>query len=426
MFRVRKWRRSALALLASATLVGLAGSASAATFHWLTARGEREPTAQAIWAVAQKYKATHRDFDLQVEYAADRPSYLQKIKILATSGQLPDLFDADAEPYFADIVANGLVANVGKIFDELGITNKFYKFALDYERLDDGGLYLIPFQSNVEYFWYHPSLFKKAGVEVPKTLSELHDMCAKLKAANIPPISVEAKDGWPIYRYLSLPAFRETGNKFLDELKVGKVSMNSPVGLDSSRYLQAMGQDCFQEGFATADYTTALNLFTSGQAAIYYIGTWELPSMLDDKGNLKDDVAYFKMPMVEGENATKPTDFYAHSGIGTAISAKADTPELRDFIKYLSDTLGDTMLYDFKVLPSLKPTIKPDLPQTYKDLFNDIDNVDTYAKVWDVKLDANTVDVLFRQSQLLALGKITPEEFGTAIDKSIAQYVAGK
>jgi raffinose/stachyose/melibiose transport system substrate-binding protein len=418
--------RAFVAALLSVSAIAIASSANAATYNWLTARGGDSGTVKAVQQAAAMYKQTHPEFDLTVEPVPDRPAYLQKVKILATSGELPDLFDADAEPYFADIVANNLVANVGSILDEIGVTDKFYKFSLDYERLDDGSLYLIPFESNTEYFWYHPSMLEKAGVELPATLDDLLAACGKLKAAGITPVSVDGKDGWPIYRYLSFPAFRETGNQFLEDLKAGKVSMNSEVGLASSKYLQDMGSTCFQEGFSTANYTAALDLFTSGQAAIYYMGTWEIGTMTKEDGTLKDDVAYFTLPVIDGKSATKPTDFYAHSGIGTAIKAGSDTPELKDFLKFLVENFADIALYDQKFMPSIKPTIRPELAEIYKSALADIEKVETYVKVWDVKLDANTVDVLFRQTQLLALGQITPEQFGTEIDNSIQQYVASR
>lgn len=414
-----------IALLAASALTQV-GAAQAATYNWLTARGADSGTVKAVLAVAEKFKATHPDFAITVEAIPDRPAYLQKVKILATGNQLPDLFDADAEPYFADIVANGLVANVGAIFDEIGVTDKFYKFALDYERLDDGSLYLIPFEANTEYFWYHPSMFEKAGIATPTTLEGLLAACTSLKAAGITPVSVDGKDGWPVYRYLSFPAFRMAGNQFLEDLKAGKASMNSEVGLASAKFLQDMGSTCFQQGFATAGYTDALNLFTSGQAAIYYMGTWEIGTMTNPDGTLKDDIAFFTLPVIEGKTATKPTDFYAHSGIGTAIKAGSDTAELKEFLKFLADSFGDVALYDNKFMPSIKPTIRPELAEIYKTALSDIEKVDTYVKVWDVKLDANTVDVLYRQSQLLALGEITPEQFATELDTSIQQYVSSR
>jgi raffinose/stachyose/melibiose transport system substrate-binding protein len=75
--------------------------------------------------VVPSSRKPHPDFDVTVENIPDCPAYLQKVKILATSGELPELFDADAEPYYEDIVEAVLVADIGEIFDEIGITDKF-------------------------------------------------------------------------------------------------------------------------------------------------------------------------------------------------------------------------------------------------------------------------------------------------------------
>jgi raffinose/stachyose/melibiose transport system substrate-binding protein len=423
--RSKVFRGIAYGLAGALATVAFAGAtANADTYHYLTARSEVEDTNKALLAAVEAYRQDHPDFNITVESIPDRPAFLQKVQILATSNQLPELFDADATPYFQEMVDTGLVADAQAILDELGVTDRFFKAPLDYERLPDGRLYLLPLQANTEYFWYHPSLFEQAGVEVPTTLDGILEACDQFTAAGITPIAVDGMDGWPIYRYLSFPAFRLTGNQFLEDLKDGKVSMNDPVGLASSQYLQDVGTRCFQEGFTATDYTTALDLFMSGQAAMYYIGTWQLSSMLNEDGTLKDDIAYFPLPIIEGETATLPTDWYEHGGIGLAIKAGADTDELKDFIKFFAENYGDIALYDFNVLPSVTPTIRPNLPQVTQDILTDLENVQTYVKVWDVLLDPNTVDVMFRQSQLLALGQITPEQFGTALDEAIQQYVS--
>jgi raffinose/stachyose/melibiose transport system substrate-binding protein len=401
-------------------------AADAATYHWLTVRGPQAPVALTLMDLVKEFQKDHPDFNIEMETIPDRPSFLQKVKILATSGELPELFDADAEPYFEDIVAAGLVANVGEIFDEIGITDKFIPFALDYERFDDNSLWLMPFEANVEYFYYHKDLFAEAGVEAPATIDEFLSTCKAIGEKGITPISVAGKDGWPLYRYLSMPSWRRMGNEFLDKLKVGDVKMSSEVGLEDAAFFQQVAQNCFQGGFATTDYTTALDLFLTKKAAIYYVGTWELHSLIDEKGNLKDDIAYFKMPIIDENDATKPTDFYAHSGIGTAIRADAATPELKEFLKFAADRFGKISHEKYGGLSSFKVAVTDDMAEAYKNVFADMAAIEQYAKVWDVKLDAGTVDTLLRQSQLLGLGQITPEQFAAEVDTSIEQYLASR
>ena len=67
-----------------------------------------------------------------------------------------------------------------------------------------------------------------------------------------------------------------------------------------------------------------------------------------------------------------------------------------------------------------------DLTEAFQSVFADMAAVTQYAKVWDVKLDAGTVDTLLRQSQLLGLGEITPEQFATEVDTSVKQYLSSR
>lgn len=421
-FKKRVLSASAISI---AAVMAAVTPAQAADYHWLSTRGAEETVPVGVMELVAEFQKTHPDFSITIEAISNRPSYLQKVKILATSGELPELFDADAEPYFEDIVAAGLVENVGELFDEIGITDKFIPFTLDYERFDDGSLWLVPFQANVEYFYYHKDWFEKAGVEPPKTIDEFLKVCEGLRDAGVTPIAIAGREGWPLYRYLSMPTWRLMGNEFLDKLKVGDVSMNSEAGLKDSAFFQTVASNYFQEGFTSAEVATAQDMFMSGQAAIYYTGTWDLYSLLDENDELKDDIGYFKMPIIDENDATGPDDFYAHSGIGTAIRAGAATDELKEFLVFLSDHYAETSLANGG-LSSFKLADTSDLPEIYQDILADMDSVGEYARVWDVKLDAATVDTLYRQSQLLGLREITPEQFGAEIDRSIQQYLAGQ
>ena len=107
------------------------------------------------------------------------------------------------------------------LYDELGIKDKFFDIALNYPKLSDGSNYLMTWQGNVEYFWYHKDMFEKAGItETPQTLEDLLDVCKKLKDAGMTPISAGNYD--MIMRYPAFKAFRLEGNDFIDNARMGK------------------------------------------------------------------------------------------------------------------------------------------------------------------------------------------------------------
>lgn len=410
----------ALALSACGAGGETQGEDDALSIHWLAARSMDEGMMQAIQQIADEYAKDHPGFELDIESIPSRPDYLQKVRILAASGELPDWFDADTEPYFEEIVASGATADVGAIYDEIGATDNFYPIGLEYPKLEDGSIHSMTFQGNIEHFWYNKDLFAQAGVEVPTTLEELLEVSETLDQAGITPIAMEGADRWPQMRYLSFLPFRETGNEFIEGLKSGDANMSDPEGIAAATYFQDISQ-YFQEGWSSGDYATARDLFVSGGAAMYYIGSWELPSFLDEQGELLPQFDRFPMPAAGSNDATPLTDMFAHAGIGTAISADADTPAMRDWMKYLFSRFADVSLYDFNSLPSMKPTKTEGLSQIKIDLLDELNGVKDFAHVWDVRLDPDTVDVIARESTNLALGQQDPEQFAQLVDEALAQ-----
>lgn len=424
--KITRVRPAAFALAIVASVASLAGCGSSSpadadgTVHWLTAHNANDQTIAAVQQIADDYSKEHPEFKLEIEHVADRPSYDQKLRLLASSNELPDMFDADPEPFFKKIADSGAVADIAALYDELGVSDKFFPVSLEYPKWDDGSLDLITFNANVEYFWYNKDLFAAAGVTPPETLDDFPAACAALKETGVAPISVNGKDLWPFFRYLAMPAFRATGNDFIDALKTGDESMSGDVGTASAEFLQSLS-GCFQEGFSTTDYTSAVNLFTSGKAAMFYMGTWELPTFLTDSGELQPQYSYFTMPVSGGQDATAPTDYFANSGIGTAILKESLTPELKGFLAYFFDRFADVAFHEHDVIPSMKLTLDEDTPEVYRSILSDIENVQTFAKVWDVQLDPNTNAVLGRESTNLLIGQKTVPEFAATVDESIQQ-----
>lgn len=58
--------------------------------NYISARGETDAALKTLKKLAEDYKKDHPDFEFNVESIADRETYLQKIKILASSNELPD------------------------------------------------------------------------------------------------------------------------------------------------------------------------------------------------------------------------------------------------------------------------------------------------------------------------------------------------
>lgn len=390
--------------------------------NWLSSRSASESAILAIQDIAKQYQEENPDldFNFEIENISDHTAYLQKLKILAASDELPEWFDSDPDTWFADIVADGKAYSFEDLYKELGMYDQIFPISKEYARLSDGSLNLMTLQCNTEYFFYNKDLFEQAGItEAPKTFDELLADCKLLQDQEIIPIAMGAD--WPILRYIAQVPFRLTGNEYIENAVSGEGSFGEEAGLKGAQFIQDIAQ-YFQEGWSSADYDTMNDLFASGQAAIMYNGTWALEQadMIGEDGNIKDNIGYFTMPTYSDADVTTATDFFANSGIGTAIRTDAVDDEMKAWMKYLLEHYADASL-SYNQLPSVMPDEETmqSLPKVYQQIIEDVSNVKEYAKCWDVVIDSALVEPLEKETVILALGQETPEEWAANMDEYV-------
>ncbi len=135
--------------------------------------------------IADEYAADHPGFALNLITTPDRPSYIQKYETLAAANKLPELFDTDATPFAQKLAAQGKMVDVDLLLEDLGSRRRLREAALNYQRFDDGSLYMVPFEFQLEFFWYNKALFEQAGVPIPATLDDFAATCEALRAEGI-------------------------------------------------------------------------------------------------------------------------------------------------------------------------------------------------------------------------------------------------
>lgn len=391
------------------------------TIKYLSARSENQSFIKVLNEIVALYQQKHPNFKMEIENIPDRTSYLQKLKILAASDELPDWFDSDPESFFASLVDAGYVYDMDKLFGELGYADRFFDISKEYARLNDGRLYLFTWQCNAEYFFYNKSIFAAAGIDkMPATMDELLADCEKIKAAGYTPIAMGGAAAWPILRYFAMVPFRMAGNEYIENACAGKASFGTEAGLAGAAFLQKIAS-YFQEGWTTADYDTQTNLFTGGQAAMLYDGTWALENFVDENKELKDEFGLFTMPAVGEKDATTAMDYFANSGLGTAVLEKSMNDQMKDFMAFFFEHYPDMLLKDYSTVPSLMPSDTTGLPKIFTRIMEDANAVRKYAKCWDVVIDSASLETLNSETMNLALGLVTPEEWAATMDTTVAQ-----
>ena len=380
--------------------------------------------------IADEYAADHPGFSLNLITTPDRPSYIQKYETLAAANKLPELFDTDATPFAQKLATQGRMVDVDALLDDLGMADAYREAALNYQRFDDGSLYMVPFEFQLEFFWYNKALLESAGVTIPATLDDFPQMCQDLRAQGITPIALDGQDQWPLERYMAYYPFRMAGPQYVQDLKNGKASFADPAGRAAAEWLYALGQaDCFQQGFSSTGYADAQALFTTGRAAVYNIGTWELSNLATEALDpaVRDSIDYFTLPTIDGA-VTADDEYVTPSGIGMAVNAKTYDPLVRDFLKFALERYPAIYAATGALSPTTtaETTIPDNATPLYSQAVELADSVGTkIAMPWDTQLDPATNTRLQQELTLLVQGDITPDQFVSTMDATLRENIGG-
>ena len=361
------------------------------------------------------------NFSMDIQYIADKPAYLQKIKTLVASNEAPDMFNLDTDPYAIKLLDQGIVVDLNNTLDKYGLKDVFLPAPLGWGTTKDGRQVAMPIDFSIEVFWYNKKMFEDSGVSIPKTHTEFLEACEKLKNAGYTPISVSGKDNWEILRYLLMITYRYGENDFLYDLAQGKQKMESEIGKKAAAFVQELGTKYFQSGFASTDYTGASNYFTGGNVAMYYIGTWDLPFMQDDQlsEDMKGNIGYFLLPTVEEGEPVGKSNFISNSTMPIAFGADKFDEETERFIEFYAKNISEA-ISGLAFSPAVNGTL-PNETDLTKSIYEDMQNSTGSIKLFDIELDPATNELIGKEVVSLALGDITVDEFCSRVDASIAE-----
>ena len=273
-----------------------------------------------------QYMSENPNVTIQTEELDDE-SYKTKFKAYASGSDMPDLINVWGQPSFLnEVIDAGLIAELNP--DD-------YK---DYGFIDgalegfskDGKLYGLARNTDVMAFYYNKKLFEENGVEVPKTYDDFLKACETFKNAGIIPVSMDGSDKWPASIYINALYQQFDGADATTDVR--EAVQNGDYSNENWKkaldlFKQTVDAGVFQTGFETTDYGTSMNLFTNAQAAMFYMGSWEMSMATNEDipEEIRNNIGVFNMPTVNGGKGSEGVHAEAFQG--------ACDPDKRKLIK---------------------------------------------------------------------------------------------
>ncbi len=267
--------------------------------------------------------------NVEVEYdlGGGGQDYANKLKAYNASGDMPDVWFSE-QNLSSVVVEAGNALDLAPYVQKSGFDKKF-KMQEVVTPDKDGKLYCVQPGAD-QYFtprlWYHKDVFAKNNIQVPTTFDELIKVCETLKGKGIVPMSIVGKDGWtPNLHMLQTMIMAEDPQVALD-LTNNKTDFSNPVVKSALGRIQKLVQaGAFAPGVTNIDYGPAVEMYTSGKAAMLAMFTWET-------GNLEKaspDTDFIVWPTAkDGNDANASIQFWGAPLSGYLVSANSKNPEV--------------------------------------------------------------------------------------------------
>jgi raffinose/stachyose/melibiose transport system substrate-binding protein len=347
----------------------------------------------------------------------------QQLQLLAGQDALPVSFAAGNTPQLtAELDEAGQLLDFEATFDELGVMDRVNPAAVDTIKSLYGGKFnVLPYQYNIEGFWYNTQIFEENGVEVPTTWAELVDAAAQLAQAGVQPLSASGEQGWPLTRLISGHLFRSIGPDALQAVADGEAKLTDPEYVEAAAAVSELGDaGYFGEGVGSIDYDTAINSFMAGDAAMLYMGSWVTANFSDEELNKIgiENIDFFPFPAVEG-GAGSIEQTPANVGLPMTFSAKQYNDEVGAWLTCIAENYGTVALEEANSVSGFVPEETPELDPLTQIVQEQVDSAEESVLWFEALFGSEATTVSQTNAAPLVSGSVTPEEFMSKVQSAI-------
>jgi raffinose/stachyose/melibiose transport system substrate-binding protein len=288
----------------------------------------------------------------------------QKVATLAASDDLPDIFVYESGKPIVELIEADKILDVGAALEEIGVMDILDDGAVSLLKTLSGtdGLYDLPLGMNVEGFWYNKAAFEQANVEVPTTWEEFEDVCAKLNDAGVQPLTAGGADKWPVTRLINAYVMRSMGVDAMKKAGAGEAKYTDAGYVEAAQKIQDLATAGYLGvGVTTVDQNTAGNMLLSGEAAMFYNGSWFTEALTADTNPAgPDGIGFFNIPVVDESKGTI-TEYSMNCGNILCLDKAKYDEGTANFLKYFVNNIGNEAMSQFGAVKGYKYDVEGDL-----------------------------------------------------------------
>ncbi|MBW7457025.1 extracellular solute-binding protein, partial [Paenibacillus sepulcri] len=274
------------------------------SFMNLWAKDNTENVATSVREALAKFQEENPGIVIKEEAIGDQNAYYTKLKTLAASNDLPDIFISKGSE-LAMFAANGAAAPLDEILEaDAGWKDGFLPSS--FNDLSSGGqTYGIPFSMlATSVVYYNKQILADAGYDTfPATWNEFVDAIGKIKAKGIVPIALGNKEQW-VAESCILSAL---GDRFTGPEWFASINEKTGAKFTDGAFVQSLTafQSLAQMGAFNSDLNSINNdqqktIYFNGKAAMFIEGSWAIGAVASAPPEIASNTDVAVLPAVDG------------------------------------------------------------------------------------------------------------------------------
>lgn len=371
---------------------------------------------KALWEqkIIPAFEAAHPG--IQVKFnGVQNVDYMPTLWASLKDGKAGDLITCRP---FDDSLALFKAGHLAELTEMSGMEN-FPSFAQSPWQTDSGAqTFCVPMASVIHGFFYNKKIFSELGLTVPQTRDAFFAALDKVKAdGRYVPLAMSGSESW----VSSELGFQNIGPNYWKGEDGRLALIGGQERLDNPQYVKvfeelARWRPYLGEGGESRDYAATNELFTSGKAAFYVAGSWEIAPFTG-----KVDFGVMRPPVAKQGDGCFFTD---HTDIGMGLNPASKNKEAAmAFLQWLT-TPQFAELYT-NSLPgffSLSNHFFDVTNPAAKEMMEWRDQCDSTIRVATQILSRGTPklgDELAEVSQAVLLGKMEPKAAADRLEQGL-------
>jgi raffinose/stachyose/melibiose transport system substrate-binding protein len=351
----------------------------------------------------------------------ENEQYKNKLKVLSASNDLPDVGFSWAAGFLEPYVKGNMFAPLDDLL--AGDLNGQFVAGTTEAYAIDGKTYALPVELNIVPVYYNKALFEENGLTPPATLDDLRKIIDTLNGKGIAPVALGGKDAWTASFWYMYLVDRIGGADLLDQA-IASNTFSDPGLIEAAKIAQELvDRKAFQKGFNGLSNDEAKAEFLNGKAAMYAMGTWEVPNFTtnpDIPQEFKDKVGFFKFPTIEGGKG-EVNNWVGGPGVGLFVAENSKVKEeAKKFVSFFVKKWGELSVTEAGIIPATKvDTSAIQLPQMFIDLLNELSTASKVTLYADVQMKPVAAQEHYNLVQALLGKAVTPEEFAAKQEEAL-------